>query len=159
MNEIPAVSHLPVLLDDQAHAHTYEQQKGTCSRCGFLCGAYVWTVQRKGRAWIVDQRKFFLLFQYLVNAVLSVGAGLAVSEAVFLLCKRGTNDTVEREDPCAKGFCPRGKDGNKVSVAKAGNIHHSVFICLDQLWSRILITNVEYRFQGLSLSSVCAANR
>lgn len=36
MKEIPAVSHLLVLLDDQACAHTYEQQKGTGSRWFFL---------------------------------------------------------------------------------------------------------------------------
>lgn len=108
MNEIPAVSHLLVLLDDQACAHTYEQQKGICSRCGFLCGAYVWTVQRKGRAWVVDQRKTFLLSHFLVNAVPSVGAGWAVSEAVFPLSeRRGTKDAVETEASCAKGFCPR----------------------------------------------------
>lgn len=108
MNEIPAVSHLLVLLDDQARAYTYEQQKGTCSRCGFLCGAYVWTVQRKGRAWIVDQRKMFFLSHFLVNVVISVGAGLAVSESVFPLSKRRrTKDTVETEASCAKGFCPR----------------------------------------------------
>lgn len=36
MKEIPAVSHLLVLLDDQACAHTYEQQKGTGSRWFFF---------------------------------------------------------------------------------------------------------------------------
>lgn len=61
--------------------------------------------------------------------------------------------------PVPKISVPDGKDSNKVTVAKAGNIHHSVFICLNQLWSRVLIANVEYRFQGLSLSCVYAADR
>lgn len=86
------MSHLLILFDDQACAHSYEQ-KGACSRCVFLCGAYVRTVQGKGRAWIVDQRKMFFLSSFLVNAVLSVRAGLAVLEAVLPLGKRRDTKT------------------------------------------------------------------
>lgn len=48
MNEIPAVSHLLALLDDQACAHTYEQ-KGTCSRCVFFNVVHMYE-QCRGRA-------------------------------------------------------------------------------------------------------------
>lgn len=49
MNEIPAVSHLLILLDDQACAHTYEKQKGTCTRYVFLNVVHMYE-QRRGRA-------------------------------------------------------------------------------------------------------------
>lgn len=49
MNEILAVSHLLILLDDQACAHTYEQQKGTCSKCVFFNVVHMYE-QCRGRA-------------------------------------------------------------------------------------------------------------
>lgn len=69
-------------------------------------------MQRKGRAWIVDQRKTIFLSNFLVNAVLSVCAGLAVSEAVFPLSKRREAQRTQWKQklPVPKVSAPDGKD-------------------------------------------------
>lgn len=65
-------------------------------------------MQRKGRAWTVDQKKIFLLSYFVMNSILSVDSGLAVSQIVLLLReRRDTKDTAETEASFAKVFCPR----------------------------------------------------
>lgn len=65
-------------------------------------------MQRKGRAWTVDQKKIFLPSYFVMNSILSVDSGLAVSQIVLLLReRRDTKETVETEASFAKVFCPR----------------------------------------------------
>jgi len=132
-NEIPAVSHLLIILDIQAHAHTYEQQDGTCSRCGFLCSAYVRTVQRKGRARIVDQSKIFFSFLFFSECCAFtrwwIGSLWGCVPAQWEERQKGYSGN--RRFLC-QGFLPE-TGRTMFAVARTDSFHNSVFISLVQL--------------------------
>lgn len=67
MNDILAVSHLLVLLDDQSHAHTYDQQKGTCSRGGVFMWCICMNGAEEGQSMDCRSRENVFSFSFLVN--------------------------------------------------------------------------------------------
>lgn len=147
MNDILAVSHLLVLLDDQSRAHTYDQQKGTCSRCGGFMWCIYMNGAEEGQSTDCRSREnifFFLFF-----------SECCTFSRCWIGSLRGCAPTRREERH-------KGHSGNRsflsqrfltqmgrtvFTVAVAGSLHDSVFICFVQLWSRVLIAKmIEYSF-------------
>lgn len=112
---------------------------------GFLCGAYVWTVQRKGRAWIVDQGKTFFLSVFSECCTFSrcwIG-GLRVCVPTQRE-ERHKGHSGNRSFLAQRFLTQMGR--TVFTVAVASSLQDSVFICFVQLWSRVLIAKIEYSF-------------